>query len=275
MTTTKTSYPLYLLGSLLVISAVVGYLLAYQSEKRAQGLEKDVAAAQARIAAFEKKEADYRAAAKPGAGLSPAEQMVRELSTRYVDDSRSFAQKLMDYLRENNGQDALAIASFTLFEMADNQVNLTNDELDQLYVSDAPRAFHRLVAQILAYRGDTRQLDEFTASLSEGIDTLSANDRRSRLTALGKTRYAGAADIIATQLTHPEAEVVIDALLALTITGNERHLPAVQALAHHENDTVRYLVDEAVAELTTLSSRARIRLKREDIGNELLPLPTN
>ena len=249
------------LGSLLMVSYHRNDFL----ERKVQELEAQLAQySQARMAAIQM--------AGPGAASSPIDRMIKDLSTRFVDDPRTIAQKLHDFLNKHTDAQHQAIACKVVADMADNRDALGDQELDWLYQQQTGPAFKRVVAQVLSLRGDNRRLDAYLAEHQAGLASNIPGERRKALGELAKTRYAGAADLIAPLLGDTDTTVLLDALLALRATGNERHIGPLQELAKHPDPSVSWLAADVLNNLEMLSEKARIRLLSTDIVAELPPI---
>ena len=90
---------------------------------------------------------------------------------------------------------------------------------------------------------------------------------------LARTRHASAADEAAPLLRDRDTGVVLDALLALRATGNQRHVRPVEALLAHPDDSVSWLARDVAEELRMLSGQARTRIAEHELAAELPPLP--
>ena len=248
------------LGSLLMVSYHRNDFL----ERRVQELESQLAQySQARMTAIKM--------AGPGAASSPVDRMIKDLSTRFVDDPRTIAEKLHDFLNEQTDAQHQAIACKVVADMADNRDALGDQELAWLYRQQTG-AFKRVVAQVLSLRGDNRLLDAYIAEHQAGLASDNPGERRKALGELAKTRYAGAADMVVPLLGDTDTTVLLDALLALRATGNERHIEPLQELVKHPDPSVSWLAADALNNLETLSEKARIRLLSPDIVAELPPI---
>ncbi len=248
------------LGSLLMVSYHRNDFL----ERRVQELESQLAQySQARMTAIKM--------AGPGAASSPVDRMIKDLSTRFVDDPRTIAEKLHDFLNEQTDAQHQAIACKVVADMADNRDALGDQELDWLYRQQTG-ALKRVVAQVLSLRGDNRLLDAYIAEHQAALASDNPGERRKALGELAKTRYAGAADMVVPLLGDTDTTVLLDALLALRATGNERHIGPLQELVKHPDPSVGWLAADALNNLEILSEKARIRLLSADIVAELPPI---
>jgi hypothetical protein len=249
------------LGSLLMVSYHRNDLL----ERRVQELESQLAQySQERMTAIKM--------AGPGAASSPVDRMIKDLSTRFVDDPRTIAEKLRDFLNEQTDAQHQAIACKVIADMADNRDALGDQELDWLYRQQTGPVFKRVVAQVLSLRGDNQLLDTYIAEHQAGLASDNPGERRKALGELAKTRYAGAADMIIPLLGDTDVTVLLDALLALRATGNERHIGPLRELAKHPDPSVGWLAADTLNNLEILSEKARIRLLSSDIVAELPPI---
>ncbi|HEY0891688.1 MAG TPA: hypothetical protein VGE32_01450, partial [Cellvibrio sp.] len=59
---------------------------------------------------------------------------------------------------------------------------------------------------------------------------------------------------------------------ALRATGNESHIPSVENLVNHPDQSVSWLANDALNQLQNLSTKARTRLNMADIVVELPPI---
>lgn len=198
-----------------------------------------------------------------------AEQKVRDLSTNSDRDPRPFSQKVQDLLAADASKANIAIASKGIFDMADNRESLPNQELEAVYYGQTDPELKRVAAQTLSLRGDNSLLDKQINDAQPGLRSDDPAQRQRTLVDLAKTRYAGAADLIAPLLEDRDTGVKLDALLALRATGNQRHIHLVEALANHPDPAVSWLAQDVIANLQNLSEKARTRIATSDIGAEL------
>ncbi len=198
-----------------------------------------------------------------------AEQKVRDLSTNSERDPRPFSQKVQDLLAADASKANIAIASKGIFDMADNRESLPNQELEAVYYGQTDPELKRVAAQTLSLRGDNSLLDKQINDAQPGLRSDDPAQRQRTLVDLAKTRYAGAADLIAPLLEDKDTGVKLDALLALRATGNQRHIHLVEALANHPDPAVSWLAQDVIANLQNLSEKARTRIATSDIGAEL------
>ncbi|PUA27850.1 MAG: hypothetical protein B0W54_15090 [Cellvibrio sp. 79] len=252
--------PLFL-GSLLVVSHHRNELL----EQRVQELESRFAQQeQARVKALQR--------VGPGMGLSPVEQKIKDLSTRFVGDARTLSEKLRDFTAEKADPQHIAIACKVIADLAENRDALGDQELVWLYPTQSNPDMKRVIAQVLSQRGDNQLLENYIAQLQPGLADPVVTERRKVLGELAKTRYLGAAKLMLPSLGDGDTSVVLDALLALRNTGNEGQLPAVDKLLKHPDESVRWLAGDVANNLQILSKKARLHVNSADIVAELPPI---
>lgn len=243
------------------------------SYHRMDALEQQVQELKAQRAEQDRQHMQAVQMAGPGVATSPVDQLVKDLSTRFVGDSRSIAKKLRDFLAEHRHEKDLAIASKVIADMADNPDALTNEELDWLFQQPVSPVIKRVAAQILSARGNNQAMDSYIAGYRSGLDSANPVERRAALGELAKTRYVGAATMILPVLNDRDTTVLLDALLALRSTGNESHSSAVIFLAKHPDPSVSWLAGDALNNLELLSKKARTHVLVADIVAELPPIP--
>jgi len=202
------------------------------------------------------------------------EQLRKDLSTRFIGDPRTIAEKLGDFLAENPGPYTIALATKTVAGMAENPDMLPNDALQSLYQNQTNPDLKRVLAQVLSLRGDNSLMDKEVDEAKAALESDTPNERQKALIELGKTHYAGAANAIVPLIQDGETSVKLDALLALRATGNESHIHYVENLLNHPDQSVSWLANDVINNLQNLSSRARTKLNSADIAAELPPLPT-
>lgn len=212
------------------------------------------------------------AAPPPGQALD-ADQALKDLLTLAWNDRRNMRQKLDDFLAGHPGQVGVAIASKGVFELGGNADVLPDQALQALYLDQEDPAFRRVLAQVASKRGDNRLIELHVAEAGIGLDSRDAAERQQALVALARTRHVAAADLAAPMLRDADTGVVLDALLALRATGNQRHLRQVQALLQHPEEAVRWLARDVAGELRMLSDAARTRVLDRDMEAELPPWP--
>jgi len=200
------------------------------------------------------------------------EQIRKDLSTRFIDDPRSFGEKLGDFVADNSHPHTIAIACKVIADLAENPDTLTNQELALLYRNQTNPEFKRVLAQALSLRGDNSLLEQQVSEAQVGLNSDNPAERQKALVELGKTHYAGAANAIAPLVQDEDTSVKLDALLALRATGNESHIHYVENLLNHPDPSVSWLANDVINNLQNLSSRARTKLNSADIAAELPPL---
>jgi len=200
------------------------------------------------------------------------EQIRKDLSTRFIGDSRSFGEKLRDFVAENAHPQTIAIACKVVADLAENPDTLTNPELDSLYHNQTNTEFKRVLAQVLSLRGDNSLMEKLVAEAQISLTSADPAERRKVLVELAKTHYAGAANVIVPLMQDSDASVQLEALLALRATGNESHIRHLENLVNHSDQSVSWLANDAINQLQNLSSKARTKVSSADITAELPPL---
>lgn len=208
-------------------------------------------------------------AAQAASAMLNAEQKIRELSSTSDRDPRPFSQKVQDLLAADASKASIAIASKGIFDMADNRESLPDQELEAVYYNQTDPELKRVAAQALSLRGDNSLLDKQINEAQPGLRSDDPAQRQRTLVDLAKTRYAGAANLIAPLLEDKDTGVKLDALLALRATGNQSHIHLVEALANHPDPAVSWLARDVMDNLQNLSDKARTRIATSDIGAEL------
>src|SRR6187551_93055 len=202
------------------------------------------------------------------------EQLRKDLSTRFIGDPRTIAEKLSDFVAENPGSYTIALATKTVADMAENPDTLPNDALQSLYQNQTNPDLKRVVAQVLSLRGDNSLIDKQVSEAEAALHSDKPSERQQALLELGKTHYAGAANAIAPLVQDDDTSVKLDALIALRATGNESHIHYVESLLNHPDQSVSWLANDVINNLQNLSSKARTKLSSADIAAELPPLAT-
>ncbi|HTF97395.1 MAG TPA: hypothetical protein VL995_14750 [Cellvibrio sp.] len=201
--------------------------------------------------------------------LVSAEQKIRDLSSNSDRDPRPFSQKVQDLLAADASQENIAIASKGIVDMVDNRESLPSQELETIYYNQTDPELKRVAAQALSLRGDNSLLDKQINEAQPGLRSDDPAQRQKTLVELAKTRYAGAANLIAPLLGDTDTGVKLDALLALRVTGNQSHIHLVEALATDPDPAVSWLAKDVIDNLQNLSERARTRIASADIVAEL------
>ncbi len=201
------------------------------------------------------------------------DRMLRDLLTLAWNDRRDMRAKLEDFLVEHPGPEGIAIASRGVFDLAGNRDVLPGTALAELYLEQDDPAFRRVLAQVASLRGDNRLIELHVAEAGAGLRSTVAADRQRALVDLARTRHVAAADLAAPLLADRDTGVVLDALLALRATGNQRHLAQVQDLLQHPDEAVRWLARDVATDLRRLSDQARTRIADSELSAELPPLP--
>jgi hypothetical protein len=203
-----------------------------------------------------------------------SDQVLKDLMTLFVGDQRSFPEKITDFLASNPSKENVAIASTGVFTLAGNRDILPDHSLQAIYTDQSDPDLKRVVAQVASMRGDNSLIDMQIAEKQASLKSADAAERQKALVELAKTRYAGAANVIAPLLQDKDIGVKLDALLALRATGNQSHIRLVEELADDPNDSVSWLANDVISKLQNLSDRARTQLASTDIEAELPLIPT-
>ncbi len=197
------------------------------------------------------------------------DEKIRELSTNSDRDPRSFSQKVQDLLVAEASKENIAIASKGMFDLADNRETLPDQELAAVFYSHTDSDLKRVAAQVMSLRGDNSLLDKQVGEAQPGLRSEDPAQRQKTLVELAKTRYAGAANLIAPLLQDEDTGVKLDALLALRATGNQGHVHLVEALVNHSDPAVSWLAKDVMDNLQNLSDKARTRIATNEISEEL------
>ena len=210
---------------------------------------------------------------RPDAGRPDADLLLKDLLTLAWNDRRGFREKLDDFIAEHPGRDGIAIASKGVFDLGDNRDVLPDHALQSLYLDQQDADFKRVLAQVASMRGDNSLIELHVAEAAAGLRSDLPAERQRALVELARTRHVAAADLAAPLLRDPDTGVVLDALLALRATGNQRHVRFVEALLDHPDASVSWLARDVVNDLQVLSDRARTRVADNELVAELPPLP--
>jgi hypothetical protein len=200
------------------------------------------------------------------------EQVLKDLATLSYGDSRSFTEKVNDFLSDNPGSESVAIVSKSVFDLAENKDVLSNQALGSIYAEHEDRGLRRVVAQVASMRGDNSLVEMQIMEMQSGLASAQASERQKALVELAKTRYAGAADLAVPLLQDDDIGVKLDALLTLRATGNQSHLRFVTRLVNHPDESVSWLAKDVVNKLQMLSDMARTRVMANDVVAELPPI---
>ena len=201
--------------------------------------------------------------------LNLLDQKLRALSASSAQDPRSFAEKIDALLQDDSSAENIAVATKGLLELAENPEILPDQALDMLYSNQANPDVKRVAAQVLSMRGDNRLIEKQVNEAQASLHSDNVTERQQALIALGKTRHASAANVIAPLLQDSDTAVKLEALLALRATGNQQHVYMVEALVNHPDASVSWLARDVVNNLQNLSDKARTQLSSADINAEL------
>ena len=262
---------LSLIVLLIILSFGLAGLLAI-SHRHNNELESRVHEIEAKLNSQTQTQTEPQQVAGPGVASSPTDRMLKDLSTRFIGDSRTLSEKLRDFLKENSGSQNVAVACKLLADLADNQEALTSQELHWLYQQDVKPDVKRVSAQVLSRRGDNALLDSYIAQYKPALDSNSPDERQAALMELAKTRYLGAANLIAPLLNEKDPVVLQNVMLALKVTGNEGHTAKLKALLNHPDESVSWLAQDTLDTLEVLSKKAHVRLSNADIAADLPPI---
>lgn len=202
------------------------------------------------------------------------DQILKDLATLAYGDPRSFSEKVNDFLSENPSKENVALASKSIFDLADNHDVLPDHSLESIYLEQTDPDLKRVVAQVASLRGDNSLLETQLNEMQKSLDSADPLHRQKTLVELGKTRYVGAANLVVPLLQDKNTGVKLDALLALRATGNQGHVRFVEVLTHHPDPSVSWLAKDVIGHLQGLSDMARTKLASSDIVAELPPITT-
>lgn len=201
------------------------------------------------------------------------DRQVKDLLALPPDGRRDMRGKLADFLAAHPDHEGIALASRGVASLAANRDMLPDAAIAALYLEQESPEFRRVLAQVASLRGDNRLIELHAAEAGLGLHAPQAAERQRALAELARTRHVAAADLAAPLLADHDTGVVLEALLALRATGNERHVALVDALRDHPDEGVRWLARDVAGELRMLSEHARTRVAARDLEAELPPLP--
>ena len=201
------------------------------------------------------------------------DRMLRDLQTLTYGDRRSFAEKLGDFLAEHPGRDGIAMASKGIADLADNRDVLSDRALQSIYARQKDPELRRVLAQVASMRGDNSLIEGYVAETGTGLRSADPATRRQALVQQARTHYAGAADMVAPMLQDEDANVVMEALLALRATGNQRHVRFAEELAGHPDESVSWLAMDVISQLQVFSPLARTNIAGNELTAELPAMP--
>jgi len=254
----------------LISLGLVGLLV--MSHRHNNELETKVSDLESKVNAQTQAGTEPQQVAGPGVASSPVDRKLKDLSTRFVGDPRSLSEKLRDFLKENSDTQHVAVACKLIADLADNEEALSNQELNWLFQQEAKPEFKRVVAQVLSRRGDNALLDSYIVQFTPALNNGNSDERQTALMELGKTRYLGAANLIAPLLAEKDPVLLQNVMLALKTTGNEIHTPKLKTLVNHPDSSVSWLAQDTLDTLEVLSKKAHVRLSNADIAAELPPI---
>jgi hypothetical protein len=197
---------------------------------------------------------------------------LKDLETVSDNDPRPFGDKLKDFLAGDVDSEKVAIASRGIVDMASDRDNLPDYALQSIYNRQVDPDLKRVIAQVLAQRGNSFLLDSQIAEAQAHLKSDQPQDRQAALNELAKTRSVKAVDAIAPYLLDPNTDVKLDALQALRDTGNQKHIGLLQTLVNDPDPAVSALATDVRAQLKNLSSSARTTISKSDIEATLPPL---
>lgn len=201
-----------------------------------------------------------------------SQQLIKDLVTQSDRDPRSFSEKMNELLVSNASQDAIAIASKSIFDMAENPEHLPDYVLTSIYQDQGDSNIKRIAAQVMSLRGDNSLIEKHITEAHHKLHSDDPTTRQQALVDLAKTHYVGAANAIIPLLQDDNIGVKLDALLALRATGNQNHIYPIEALVNDSDPSVSWLARDVINNLKNLSEHARTSLSHADIATELPPL---
>ena len=241
-------------------------LFAFDSAEQPRPVEKKTTTPDV-VAAMQAEQAEVQAPISKS--TAARDQAVKDLVTQTENDPRSLTEKINELLASNPSRENLAIASKSLYDMAENPTILPDYALSALYHNQTNPDIKRVAAQVMSLRGDNTLIEKQITDAQAGLNSPNPETRQKTLVELAKTRYHSAADAIAPLLQDKDIGVKLDALLALRATGNESHVYLAQALVNHPDESVSWLAKDVISDLQILSDRARTQIASTDIVAEL------
>lgn len=199
-------------------------------------------------------------------------QMLKDLDSVSDTDSRSYSEKLQDFLSSNPSEEKAAVASRFIFDKARDQQGLPDYALHSIYASQTNADLKRVIAQVLSQRGNGALLNNQIAEAQARLKSEQPRERLEALGHLGKTRTTNAVDAIAPFLQDPDTTVRLAALFALRDTGNQQHAELVESMVDDPDPSVSTLAQDVLSSLKNLSPSARTTYSRSDIEAELPPI---
>ena len=242
-------------------------LFAFDSAEQPRPAAKEKTTTPDVVTAMQAEEAEVQAPTSES--TAARDQAVKDLVTQTENDPRSLTEKINELLASNPSRENLAIASKSLYDMAENPTILPDYALSALYHNQTNPDIKRVAAQVMSLRGDNTLIEKQITDAQAGLNSPNPETRQKTLVELAKTRYHSAADAIAPLLQDKDIGVKLDALLALRATGNESHVYLAQALVNHPDESVSWLAKDVISDLQILSDRARTQIASTDIVAEL------
>jgi hypothetical protein len=208
------------------------------------------------------------------ASIPDNDQALKDLMTLFVGDPRSFSEKVNDFITSNPSPESIAIASTSVFNLAENSDVLPDHSLQSIYLDQTDPDLRRVVAQVASLRGDNSLIEMKITETQTNLKSTNPIERQKALVELAKTRYAGATKMIAPMLQDNDIGVKLDALLALRATGNQSHIRLVEDMTNDPNPSISWLAKDVISTLQNLSDTARTKLVSNDIVAELPVIAT-
>ena len=199
-------------------------------------------------------------------------QILKELDADSANDPRSYAERLQELLADKPTEEEAAIACRFIFGKADDTRGLPDYALQALYASQTNPDLRRVIAQVMAQRGDDTLLANQVAEAQSAMKAGAASERLAALNQLGKIHSVQAVEAIAPALQDSDSTVRVAALFALRDSGNQRHVNLAEPLLDDPDPSVSTLAANVVSALRNLSSTARTSYSRADIEAELPPI---
>jgi len=199
-------------------------------------------------------------------------QILKELDADSANDPRSYAERLQELLADKPTEEEAAIACRFILDKAADTRGLPDYALQALYASQTNPDLRRVIAQVMARRGDDTLLANQVAEAQSAMKGGAASERLDALNQLGKIHSVQAVEAIAPALQDSDSTVRVAALFALRDSGNQRHVNLAEPLLDDPDPSVSTLAANVVSALRNLSSTARTSYSRADIETELPPI---
>ncbi len=134
---------------------------------------------------------------------------------------------------------AEGVAALGILSLANQPEALTNADLIYINAQSENENIKARTARVLSHRGDDSLLGQLINTIEERINNASETERGREVLQLGYLQSKQAVPAIVPNLQHENEQIRLDALSALSMSGNEEEVDVVRPLLYDRSAVVR------------------------------------